>query len=302
LIFAYLLLVKPHFTILGADDFTLSLQQHTHIAMATNAPFLSILPPELRLRIYTHLLVALTPLKGATARQAQEERYDIHTAITRTNKQIYSETRHVFFGLNTFSISSVPPQNDCDEGSGAFEPPIQLKDLNLIRHLEIDLLYYPRTLRTETRRSGSGWQPVCNGAKRYVTSLSYLLDGVKESLQTLRLAADVRPYTRTTNEEENALDIPKFVTGFHYADQSPRFKQAIAALPVKQLHLRFDFQETFFDFKVEKEVVGRWSWVYLAGQVAIKKSEIELREVMEELGELELQYTGSGLRNCGSIL
>jgi hypothetical protein len=270
--------------------------------MATPPTFLSILPPELRLRIYTQLLVASNPLKGPGARQAQNEKYDIHTAILRTNKQIFSEARHVFFGLNTFSISSVPPQDSSDEASGAFEPPLQLKDLSLIRHLDVDLIYYPRVLRTELKRGGNGWQPVSNGAERYITCLSFLLGGVKDTLQTLKIGADVRPYTSTTTEEDNVLDVTKYLTGFQYADQTLRFKQAIAALPIKQLQLRFEFAETYFDFKVEKDVLDRWSLMYLAGQLAIKKSEIELRVLMQELDEDDIERTVEGTRKTGTVL
>ncbi|KAH5044597.1 hypothetical protein HBI49_103490 [Parastagonospora nodorum] len=270
--------------------------------MTTSTPFLSLLPPELRLQIYSQLLVAPTPLKGPTARQVYDEKYDIHTAVMRTNKQVYTEARHVFFGMNTFRISSIPPQNDSDEGSGAFEPPLQLQNLNLIRYLEVDLLYYQPTSRTTSRNHDGGWKPMCNGADRYITSLSYLLGGVKENLRTIRLGADVRPYVRTTNEEENSLDISRFITGFQYADHSSRFKQAIAALPVRQLQLRFDFPETYFDFKVEKDVLNKWSWVYLAGQVALKKSEVELREIMGELGEEETAGVVDGIREGAVML
>jgi hypothetical protein len=271
-------------------------------AMATPAPFLSILPPELRLRIYAQLLVASKPLKGPITRQAQDEKYDVHTAILRTNKQIFSEARHVFFGVNTFSISSVPPRDDSDEASGAFEPPLQLKDLSLIRHLEVDLIYYPRVLKTELKRAGSGWQPVSNGAERYITCLSFLIGGVKDTLRTLKIGADVRPYTSTTTEEDHVLDIAKYLTGFQYADQTPRFKQAIAALSVKQLQLRFEFAETYFDFKVERDVLDRWSLMYLAGQLAIKKSEIELKGLMEELGDDETERTADRSRETGTVL
>ncbi|KAL5115993.1 hypothetical protein ACEQ8H_006110 [Pleosporales sp. CAS-2024a] len=270
--------------------------------MPATAPFLSILPPELRLRIYTQLLVASTPLKGQHARRSQNENYGLHTAIMRTNKEIYSETRHVFFGSNTFSVSSLPPTDNSGEGSGAFEPPLQLKDLHLIRHVEIDLLYYARILKTATRSGGSGWQPTCHGAGRYLLSMSYVLDGVKDSLRSLHIKADVRPYVDATDEEGGLLDMSRFITGFNAADASLRFKQAIASLPTKQIQLRFDFTETFFDFKVERDVLSRWSWVYLAGQVALRKSEIELKEVMKDLNEEEIQSIVGVRQERGTIM
>jgi hypothetical protein len=74
----------------------------------TRSPFLDILPPDLRLHIYTHLLVSPTPIKGPVARLHQAETYGLNTAILRTNKQIHDEARTVFLGRNTFSINSLP--------------------------------------------------------------------------------------------------------------------------------------------------------------------------------------------------
>jgi hypothetical protein len=245
----------------------------------TQSPFLDILPPDLRLHIYTHLLVSLTPIKGPVARLQQAETYGLHTAILRTNKQIHDEARTVFLGRNTFSINSVPPLTDRndDDGNGAFEPPLQLADLPLIRHLHVDLLYYPNVLKTAEGKDGLGWKPVCRGAERYINSLSFLLSFTKESLLSLKLKADVRPYTPTNQD----FDLKKFLTGFHVADQSLRFKQA---LMLPEISLRFDFADVCFDFVVERERMLSGSLVQLAGLVVMKRSEIGLKEVLEDLG------------------
>ncbi|KAK1913469.1 hypothetical protein P3342_005405 [Pyrenophora teres f. teres] len=66
------------------------------MASATRSPFLHVLPAELRLHIYTLLLVTPSPLKGPVARESTK--YDLHTAILRTNKQIHAEARSIFFG------------------------------------------------------------------------------------------------------------------------------------------------------------------------------------------------------------
>ncbi|KAL6153288.1 hypothetical protein ACJBU6_08441 [Exserohilum turcicum] len=170
----------------------------------TRSPFLDVLPPELRLHIYSHLLVASSPLKGPVARQ--DTSYDLHTAILRTNKQIYHEARSIFFGRNTFYITSIPPSrpstgsdedaedHDEEEGSGAFEPPLQLRDLPLVRHLQVDLLYYPKSMHTIRDRRSGIWIPVCVGAQRYSTSLSFLLSAVETRLLSLKLCADTRRY------------------------------------------------------------------------------------------------------------
>jgi hypothetical protein len=245
----------------------------------TRSPFLDILPPDLRLHIYTHLLVSPSPIKGPVARLHQAERYGIHTAILSTNKQIHDEARTVFLGRNTFSINSLPPltDHDDDDGNGAFEPPLQLADLPLIRRLHVDLLYYPNVLKTAEGKDGLGWKPVCLGAERYINSLSFLLSFTKESLVSLKLKADVRSYTPANQD----FDIRKFLTGFHVVDQSLRFKQA---LMLPEISLRFDFAEVYFDFVVERERMLMGSLVHLAGLVVMKRSEIGLEGVLEELG------------------
>jgi hypothetical protein len=258
------------------------------MAMA-RSPFLDILPPDIRLLIYKHLLVASIPIKGPVARRHQSETYNIHTSILRTNKQIYAEARTVFFGRNTFSINAIPPLTDRDdeEGNGAFEPPLQLSDLPLIRHLNVDLLYYPNVLRTAEGKDGLGWQPVCQGAERYINSLSFLLSLTKSSLLSLKLTADVRPHTPTHQD----FDVKKFLTGFHMVDKSLRFKQALL---VPQIALRFDFTEVCFDFLVQRERLARGSLVQLAGLVLIKRSDIGLKRVLDDLEEEGEGYGSRG--------
>jgi hypothetical protein len=245
----------------------------------TRSLLLDILPPDLRLHIYTHLLVSSTPIKGPVARLHQAETYSIDTAILRTNKQIHDEARTVFLSRNTFSINSLPQpiDHDDDDGNGAFEPPLQLADLRLIRHLHVDLLYYPNVLKTAKGKDRLGWKPMCLGAERYINSLSFLLSFTKESLLSLKLKADVRPYTPANQD----FDIKQFLTGFHVVDQSLRFKQA---LMVPEVSLRFDFADVYFDFVVERERMLRGSLVQLAGLVVMKRSEIGLEGVLEDLG------------------
>jgi hypothetical protein len=258
-------------------------------AMSTTTPFLDILPPELRTHIYTHLLTTPHPLKGLTARGQMT--YGIHTAILRTNKQIYSEARHVFFGRNTFSVSSVPltPSAESSEssessesplGTGAFEPPLQLKDLSLVRHLSIDLLYPNAANDT--------------GAQRYITNISYLLSHLSPAtVKSLTITADTAstsllnesecPST-TISAHEPPLNIRTFLLPFHFADLTPRFACAIAALKIETLAMRFEFADMVFDFQVPRDVAGRGGLVGFAGRVLVKRGEIALRGVWEELG------------------
>jgi hypothetical protein len=252
-----------------------------HNGLTKPPSFLHTLPPELHLEIYTHLLTTPSPLKGRTSRGI--ERYDIHTSILRTCKQIHDEARHVFFGRNTFCITPLPPsshypspEEESGERSATSEPPLQPKDLLLIRHLSIDILYYPKTLTIGTWSDGRGWLPISTGAQAYITSLSHLLHGVGANLKSLEIRADARPHTTPIPLDEYGyidsrgcvLDIKKYLTGFYFADQHPAFQNALAALTnVGSFSLQFDFEEIYFSFTVRKEeLVGR-NLTSLAGQV-----------------------------------
>jgi hypothetical protein len=263
------------------------------MAPQTHSPFLNILPAELRLRIYEQLLVSSEPLKGPIARQGTK--YNIQTAILRTNKQIYDEARPVFLGKNTFTITSVNPSlntisnhsEEEEECSGAFEPPLQLVDLPLVR-------------------TGS-WRPRCVGAERYIISLSYLLGAVGKSLLSLRLCADTRRYHSFLLEnrdgegedehEGTEIDIRRTLTGFYVADGSSRFRAALAKLSlISEVSLHYDFLEAYFDFVVQKEVLCRQSLVGLMGQVLVARSELRLKLALQELceeAEVEVAVEGS---------
>ncbi|KAI4646531.1 uncharacterized protein J4E79_010594 [Alternaria viburni] len=274
------------------------------MAKTTRSPFLDILPPELRLHIYTHLLVAPSSIKGSVARQ--DTKYDLHTAILRTNKQIHHEARSVFFGKNTFYITSIPPtpsrkdaiddEQQEEEGSGAFEPPLQLTDLPLVRHLEVDLLYYPTSMTTSLDSRDGIWKPVCTGADRYTTSLSYLLSTVSPSLLSLKICADTRRYVgSTTGQDAHALSdkfkadterlqVQKLLTGFYMADSNTLFKKAMKDLLVRDITLHFDFPESYFDFVVGRERLCGQSLVELAGQVLAARTEIRFKAALQEVG------------------
>lgn len=299
----------------------------------TSTPFLSALPLELRSYIYSHLLVASQPIKGPLARSHNSERYSIHTAILRTCKQINLEARQIFFGRNSFCISSVPPVTapspprisvstrdeleadqekesehegefeeetenlqdgeaeeipiEQSQPSGAFEPPLQISDLQFVRHLEIDLLYYPRN-QSNIDHYGpppSTQQQNPAGADRYITNLSHLLTLTKPSLSTLALTFDTRPHL---SPQSTPLDLPLYLTGPSSADTSTRFKSALSALSIPEVALRFEFPEARFDFtRVKREVLAESCLVSIVGQVLMARSEIGIRGVLEEIGEEE---------------
>jgi hypothetical protein len=246
-----------------------------------HSPFLDRLPPELRLQIYTHLLVTPLPLKGLHARGTTK--YSLHTSILRTNHQIHTEALPIFLGKNTFHITSIPPslspfsttpQNL--EGDGALEPPLQLHHLDLVRSLEIDLLFYPPHLRIGSW--ADRWHPVSPGAKRYVTSLSFLLRAATH-LQELEICADVRPYLSPACVSAGGVgvDYKKYITGFWAADGCERFRTALEGLKM-DVGLRFEFAEVGYVFEgVEVENLGRWGFVKVAGEVLGKRSEVVRR-------------------------
>jgi hypothetical protein len=262
---------------------------------------LHTLPPELRLEIYTHLLTTPHPFFVCTARGAQK--YNIHTAILRTCKQIHNEARHVFFSRNTFAITPLPsvspayhrsPPNAAEKGETGdeeggllkFEPPLQQIDLPLLRHLSIDILYYPKTLTIGTWSDDRGWLPIAPRAQEYITSISHMLSAVDANLRTLEITADVRPYTTPVLLHEygyvggrgGVLDVKKYLTGFYFADQNPAFGDAIAGLRnVKDVELRFEFKESWFRFTVTRDEVTERKLVGLAGEV------LTMREAFEEV-------------------
>ena len=257
-----------------------------------------MLPPELRLHIYDYLLIANEPLKGISARRSQK--YGLDTKIMRVNRQIHAETRNAFFAKNTFHVTAMPNQtNDDVEGSGAFEPPLQVKDLVLIRHLEIDPLYYPKKLRTEP--SVGGWKPICPAAERYIMNLTHLLTFVKSTLLSLSFKTDTRPYASFSGEvfstllsdddeslDEDSLDVKKVLTAFHAIQSNVRFTKAISELAmVKSVPVDFAFPESDFKFNIEKNELCKRGLLFLTCQVIFARSEIKIKAMLEEFGDDE---------------
>lgn len=253
-----------------------------------------MLPPELRLRIYDYLLVADKPLKGVVARR--NARYGLDTKILRVNKQIYAEARNAFFGKNTFYITALPPLTSSSiEGSGAFEPPLQAKDLPLIRHLEIDPLYYPKELKTEP--GVGGWKPICPVAERYIMNLTHLLTFVKATLLSLSFKTDTRPYAGFSDEVfgalaeddesmDGSLDVRKILTAFHVIEGNLRFRKAVAELDaVRSIPVSFNFPESDFNFNVEKGELCKRGLLFLASQTIFARSEIKIKAMLEGLSD-----------------
>jgi hypothetical protein len=256
----------------------------------THSPFLDLLPPELRLRIYTHLLVAPDPLTGPHARRTTT--YSLHTSILRVNRQVYLEARTVFFGKNTFRITSIPPAG-LDTDSGAFEPPLQPKDLPLIRSLEVDMLYYAAGTLQTVPGPRLGWAPACKAAERYVSSVTHLLGFVRPSLLRLSFVADARVYATADTDgdadADDALDVKKLLTAFHVAEGNPRFNALLAQMPlVRHIPVSFLFPESFYAGTLRCGAgadagAADSSLFLLACQVVLARSEVRVRALLETL-------------------
>ncbi|EMD85136.1 hypothetical protein COCC4DRAFT_155517, partial [Bipolaris maydis ATCC 48331] len=139
------------------------------------------------------------------------------------------------------------------------------RNLPLGRHLEIDLLYYLRSMLTVWDWWIGIWKPVCVGAQRYSTRLSYLLAAVETRLLSLKLCADTRRHLDDTRASDNhhqsisssngkdhdgRLETQRLLTGFYMAEANPLFCKALAQLHIANMALYFDFPERYFDFVV----------------------------------------------------
>ncbi|KAK1913468.1 hypothetical protein P3342_005404 [Pyrenophora teres f. teres] len=152
------------------------------------------------------------------------------------------------------------------------------------------------------------WRPVSAGAERYITSLSYLLGAVESTLLSLKLCADTRRYLDDTasdrrNDDGNSkgttdrLAFQKMLTGFYMADADALFRKTLAQLNVRDITLRFDFSEIYFDFTVMRQVLCQQSLVELAGQVLLMRNEIRTKAAMLDLGDVVEEMPKEGVVN-----
>lgn len=157
------------------------------------------------------------------------------------------------------------------------------------------MLFYPKVLKMLEGRRYGGWSPVCPAAERYVGSLVALIGAVERGLVSLTVCADTRRYARLVGQRESSagsndaseevLDLKKVLTGFHMADRNPRFMDALSKLRVENIDLHFDFLESYFDFSVDREVLCVQKFVEFAGQVLIKRNDLQRNAAMLELDE-----------------
>jgi hypothetical protein len=129
--------------------------------IGTMCYFLDKIPPELRLEIYRYVVVSDEPLRAPASRGDGE--HGLHLAILRVNRQIQDEATALFYS-NIFHITSsrsrlsepeveddmniqdwqrhfVPKVQENDVIH--FDPPLRPSKWKLLRHVTIDLSYYP---------------------------------------------------------------------------------------------------------------------------------------------------------------
>ncbi|KAF2639300.1 hypothetical protein P280DRAFT_481447 [Massarina eburnea CBS 473.64] len=268
--------------------------------------FLDILPAELRLNIYEHVLIASTPLQGPAARK-EEEKYGLELALLRVNKRVHYEASAVFWSKNTFRITSVGEESG-GEGGGlgkvggdglgggrVFDPPLKWDCLSRIRHLSIDLLYDSRTGREEegegegeeeendilssvegddvdhvTSGIGEEWRRSDKGAITYVQTLTTLLRTT--TLHTLTLTAT--PPT--------PFHAKSCLRSFYTLDRSPDFATTLASLPLKSIPLAFVFEDYFHRSVVAPRTVEQQGILVLACRVLFCHSQARIQRLMEE--------------------
>jgi hypothetical protein len=256
--------------------------------------FLDKLPPELRLTIYEYLVISPSPLKGKTARKANEKT-GMNLNILRVNRQIHKEALPLFYGKNTFYVSSIPdsppsttqisaPEKQLELGLlGTFDPPLPRSNWSLIRHLTINMLYLPETLVSEPSADGIGWKPIDPGATAYISLLVSLLQNCTSRLLSLTLVADV----------PTEFDAKKCLVSFFMCDANISFSSALANLGInehgregllKKVFLAFEFPDCYLRMSVEPVVFMKKSILLLACQVMLCQSQVR---VMRLLGEFD---------------
>ncbi|KAF2873113.1 hypothetical protein BDV95DRAFT_490829 [Massariosphaeria phaeospora] len=240
--------------------------------------FLHTLPAELRIVVYDNLLLADRPVKGKTSRGAT--RYGLHPVILRVNRQIYDEAHPVFFRKNTFYISSIPDVQPTDtqeavEGPAPiqyFDPPIQSNRWKELRHIVIDLLYYPADLVTQPASGAISWQRVDLGAAAYVSALTTVLNIIGSNLLSLELTADA--------EHVDFFCAKKCLASFFMCDRDRSFARAIAHVDIETIPFSFEFPDCYFRTAVAPDIFMTRSILLLACQVMFDQSQVRINKLL----------------------
>lgn len=258
--------------------------------------FLDALPPELRLMIYSYLLVAGEPLCGRASRNGRQ--YGLSLAILRTSRFICEEARAVFYAKNVFVVGSAPDAHPSictrDAEGRLLDPPLPPEHLPLIRHLSLDLLYRgastpslpaPSTptwpipgIRAAAYSTSAPRTPISiNGFSHSAASSLIALLGSVPHLQTLHLiAAAPRPFCART-----------CLASIFACDRDRGFSAALAALPhVQQVALSFEFTDCYYRTIVDADAFLSKSILLLACQVLFCQSQVSICRMLREFDEV----------------
>jgi hypothetical protein len=247
------------------------------------------LPPELRLQIYEYLVVANEPIRGRTSRGTRH--YGLSLAILSVNKQINAEAKSLFYGKNTFYISSTPKTrtedsvetqkgNERDVASSLIldrvDPPLPPSTFALLRHLTIDLIYYPTTATTS---STCFWKPNDPGCADYIASLIQLLQAVSPTLLSLSLTAEFRQEFR----------VRKCLISFYMLDRNYNFLSKLSALTLHSsngmIPIGFEYPDCYYRTEVRKEVFEKKSLLLLACKVMFFQSQCKIDKLVAQFEE-----------------
>ncbi|KAF2116862.1 hypothetical protein BDV96DRAFT_645266 [Lophiotrema nucula] len=244
-----------------------------------NCFFLDKIPVEIRLQIYEYLVVANEPLKGRTARNGA--RYGLSLPILRTNRQVYDEAQDLFFGKNTFYITSIPEDEisnkdkanySVSENQQRFDPPLHPQRWDQLRHLAVDLVYYPgKTNSVDTPREARDSKPSDPGATAYISSLTTLLSTTGPTLHSFTLTACV----------SESFCARKSLISFFICDRNAPFVHALAAIPLGAVPVKFEFPDCFYHVDVKPGLFVSKSILLLACQVMFCQSQVRIDRLLE---------------------
>lgn len=160
--------------------------------------------------VYDHLVVANKPLLGRSAPVPgrEDRKHGLNLAILRVNRQIHDEARAIFYGKNTFAITSASAAK-LDEVNCKYEaarladirkysrkvpsvidPPLPPTAWPFLRKLTIDLLYHPR-IGEAYYCECSGQEGSHAGCTAYFSALTSLLTITAPTLLALDLTVNV---------------------------------------------------------------------------------------------------------------
>ncbi|KAF2465978.1 uncharacterized protein BDR25DRAFT_306443 [Lindgomyces ingoldianus] len=237
------------------------------------------LPPELRLAVYEELLLADEPIRGRVSRK--EKKYGLSPAILAVSRQIYDEAHQVFFGKNTFVITSIPEDINTEASKesspeakikalGRFDPPLHPVRWLSIRHLTIDLLYYPAKASTSAPRLESFKLHEDPAAVVYISNVVSVLRVSGPKLKSFKLAASVNHH----------FCARRSLISFCVCDRDRDFVSALAAVPLKKMPFHFDFAESYYHTELRPNVFVTRSILLLACQVMFCQSQVKIDRML----------------------